>query len=149
MALLGPIVAACTLIFGALIQFGIFSFFMGKMKGVQDALSQQLTAVVGQLAGFQGAMQALQVHRSELDTRMEAVERNAAGIAQLKSRFDRHEGGYEVQSTDFRQRLEKLERGYDGINRQFSNLAGLRRGDTGLAGLHELRRPSSDEPSAG
>ena len=118
----GVIVSVLMLLLGAGVQYGMFSFFMGKMKGAQEALNGQLTAVIGQLASFQGSMQALQTHRAELDIRMGQVERNAEGIVALKGAVDRHMGVYEVHHSESVRRLEKLERGAEGINRQLGSL---------------------------
>ena len=141
--LLGPAVAAATLIIGALIQFGIFSFFMGKMKGAQESLSAQLTAVVGQLAGFQGSMQALQTAAflhdiGKLAVRMDQVEQNSVGLSGLSARFERQSGVYDVQHAEMTRRMEKVERGADGINRQLDNLMRTRVQPTNIAGLQEI-----------
>ena len=134
----GVIVSALMLLLGAAVQYGMFSFFMGRMKGAQEALNGQLTAVIGQLASFQGSMQALQTHRAELDIRMGQVERNADGIVALKGLVDRHMGVYEVHHNDTIRRLEKLERGSDGMNRQLGSLMQKPASRSTVPGLIEL-----------
>ena len=134
----GVVVSALMLLLGALVQYGMYSFFMGKMKGAQDALTGQLTAVIGQLAGFQGAMQALQTHRAELDIRMGQVERNADGIVALRGVVDQHLGVYGVHHAETIRRVEKLERGFEGQNRQLQNLMSRRASNTPIPGLMEI-----------
>ncbi len=111
------------LLVGSLTQFAIFSFFIGKMKGAQEAINLQVSQLTSEMTAFRAAIGAADVARAGDAVRLSDISTNAAKIERFRDEFTGFMGAYREE----RRHLTSL------VDKHSADIERLQRGQATLA----------------
>lgn len=121
------------------VQGGLGLFFLGKAKGLLDAVTARVTAIGSKLDGLERFTSDSLSDRARLNTRVTALESNAAhgdalreavaaNVQTTREELAAFRGAAEEQHRSLCRSMESVQRELQGVNRQLANLAADRLG---------------------
>ena len=121
------------------VQGGLGLYFLGKAKGLLDAVTARVTALGAKLDGLERFTEDSLSDRARLNTRVAALEAHtahgdalreavAANVQNTREELAAFRGAAEEQHRSLSRSMESVQRDLQGVNRQLANLAADRLG---------------------